>query len=192
MPSCGSLSASRYFHEKCRSDILSAIALSINLKFNSGSLGDVKCCVKGERNIQFSRKLAITFRAVCGVSAFIFCFACNRNAGMVRPVGVSIDAVFVDGAKAGWWQVCTWTVGTQVIHCRIWNKSGLALEDEEFLPYDGGASPAADELKISPDPVFPGPDRIFLSNGRVLLPRSRFGELKKFVDWLNGKTSNPR
>jgi hypothetical protein len=64
--------------------------------------------------------------------------------------------------------------------------------DEEFLPYDGGTQPTGEELKIATYPLFPGPDRIFLINGRVLLPRSRFDELKKFVDWLNGKVVKPR
>ena len=66
------------------------------------------------------------------------------------------------------------------------------LVDEEFLPYDGGPPPTAEELKIASDTTFPGPDRIFLSNNRVLLPQSRFDELKKFVDWLNGKSEQPR
>jgi hypothetical protein len=53
----------------------------------------------------------------------------------------------------------------------------------------------ADELQqltIPSDANFAGPDRIFLANKRVLLPRSRFDELRKFVDWLEGKASAPR
>src|SRR5947207_10987765 len=55
----------------------------------------------------------------------------------------------------------------QAVHCRIWNGVGLVLEDEEFLPYDGGAPPASNELGITTDPSVPGgPDRIFLNSGR--------------------------
>ena len=112
---------------------------------------------------------------------------------MVRPADVPSDATYVAGGKlGGWWQQCALANGGRAVHCRIWNGAGLVLYDEEFLPYDGGASPTADELKVAPEPTFPGPDRIFLSNGRVLLPQSRFGELKRFVDWLKGKTSSPR
>jgi hypothetical protein len=45
----------------------------------------------------------------------------------------------------------------------------------------------AAELTISAEPTFPGPDRIWLLNGRVLLPKSRFADLKNFVDWLKSK-----
>jgi hypothetical protein len=123
--------------------------------------------------------------------ALLLCFACARESAVVRPEGVPPDATYVAGGKVGgWWQQCT--AVNQTVHCRIWNGAGLVLEDEEFLPYDSGALPIADELKISPEPTFPGPDRIFLSNNRVLLPESRFDELKRFVDRLNGKSDQPR
>lgn len=118
--------------------------------------------------------------------------ACAYKSDVVRPDSVQADAVFVRGAKVGWWQQCAAGSSGQPIHCCIWGGAGGVLADEEFLPYDGGPSPTADELKIAPDPTFPGPDRIFLTNNRVLLPQSRFGELKKFVDWLNGKSDQPR
>jgi hypothetical protein len=103
--------------------------------------------------------------------ALIWAFSgCTR---MVRPEGVSADAVFLSGGKVGWWQECTPAKVGHTVHCRIWNGAGLTLEDEDFLPYDGGLAPTAEELKIARDPVFPGPDRIFLANGRILLPRSR-------------------
>ena len=117
---------------------------------------------------------------------------CSRKSSVVRPANVPSEATYVAGAKVGWWQQCEPATGGQPVHCRIWNGAGLNLVDEGFLPYDGGPPPKAEELKISSDPTFPGPDRICLSNGRVLLPQSRFDELKKFVDWLNGKRGQPR
>jgi hypothetical protein len=125
---------------------------------------------------------------------FLFCSACARKADVVRPGGVPPQATYVPGGKlGGWWQQCTRANTSQAVHCQIWNGAGLVLADEEFLPYDGGAPLAANELKISTDPAVPGgPDRVFLSNGTVLLPRSRFDELKKFVDWLKGKAAQPR
>ena len=66
-------------------------------------------------------------------------------------------------------------------------KSSLLKSVAGFLP------PAAGEIRLDGQVVrHPGPDRIVLRNGRILLPSSRFPELKKFVDWLKGKTSSPR
>jgi hypothetical protein len=116
------------------------------------------------------------------------CAACDHTSEPVRPANVPADAVFVRGPRVGWWQQCTWNTGSQSVHCRIWNGVGGVLEDEAFLPYDGGAAPTVDELKIASHPSFAGPDRIFLTNDRILLPESRFVELKRFVDWLQNKS----
>jgi hypothetical protein len=142
-------------------------------------------CKPGMATVSFNKLgIAVTF---------LVCSACARKSDVVRPESVPLEATHVAGGQFnGWWQQCTPANAGQAVHCRIWNAGGLGLKDEEFLPYDGGASPTVDELKITPDPTFPGPDRIFLSNGRVLLPRSRFDELKKFVDWLYGKAAQPR
>ena len=117
--------------------------------------------------------------------------SCGHPYRPVRPSNVPADAVFVLGTKVGWWQQCEPGTSGQPVHCRIWNQGGLVLKDEPFLPYDGGPTPHADELKIVADPLFPGPDRIFLTNDRILLPESRFFELKRFVDWLYDKGGWP-
>jgi hypothetical protein len=115
--------------------------------------------------------MKLTFRSLGAAVTLLVCISCGCEKAVVRPDGVPFDAVFVNGVKGiGWWQQCAHTTSGQVLHCRIWNRGGLVLQDEEFLPYDGGASPTIDELKISPDTTFPGPDRIFLSNGRVPRP----------------------
>ena len=61
---------------------------------------------------------------LCVVGVF-FCSACTRRPDVIRPDGVSIDAVFVRGAKIGWWQQCTPAKADQAVHCRIWNGAGL-------------------------------------------------------------------
>jgi len=104
-----------------------------------------------------------------------------------RPSVVAADAVAVAGSKTVWWQQCTVAEADGSARCRIWNAGGLVLYDEIFLPYDERAQLTKAELTIAPEPTFPGPDRIWLSNGRVLLPKSRFEDLKKFVDWLKSK-----
>jgi hypothetical protein len=130
------------------------------------------------------------FNRVTVTVMLLLCFACTRKSEVVRPERVPSDATYVAGGKlGGWWQECTSVTPGQSVHCRIWNGAGRVLEDEDFLPYDGGTAPAADTLRISTDPSVPGgPDRVFLSNGRILLPRSRFDELKKFIDWLKTVT----
>jgi hypothetical protein len=96
----------------------------------------------------------------------------------------------MSGGKVGWWQNCAAAIDDGNVHCTIWNGAGLVLVDEEFLPYDGGRTPIASELKITADPTFAGPDRVILVNNRVLLP-SGFAELKRFVDSLQGKRKGP-
>jgi hypothetical protein len=133
---------------------------------------------------------AMRLRRLGAAVAMLASFACDKSAS-ARPEGVPAGAAFVNGGKVGgWWQECIPAIGERNVRCHIWNGAGLVLVDE-FLPYDGGPPPIGGELRILPDPTFPGPDRIILTNSRVLLPKSRFEELKKFVDWLNGKSSSP-
>ena len=138
---------------------------------------------------QYRSAMTIKSRGPGMAVAFLLCFACGRTSEVVRPAEVPSEATYVLGGKfGGWWQRCISATGDQALRCSIWNGAGLVLVNEEFMPYDGGAPPSAYELKISTDPAIPsGPDRVFLSNGRVLLPRSRFVEMKIFVDWLEGK-----
>lgn len=142
-----------------------------------------------EKQIQRVRKQY----CCCGVSVLLLlCFVCGCASKVVRPQNVPADAVFVFGAKIGWWQQCIAADVEQRVHCRIWNGAGLVLLDEDILPYDGGPLPKAVELQIDPESTFSGPDRIILVNKRYLLPKSRFEELKKFVNWLEGKSDRPR
>jgi hypothetical protein len=45
--------------------------------------------------------------------------------------------------------------------------------DERYLPLDGGAQPASDQLLISDRPST-GPYEVCLKNGRILVPQSMF------------------
>ncbi len=97
-----------------------------------------------------------------------------------RPPNVPRDAVYVRWSKeAGGWQRCV-TIGRE-IECQIYNQGGIVLEDGEFLPSDGGVPPTAADLSIDPSPPFPGSDRIFLKNHRILIPAARFDELQEFL-----------
>ena len=121
--------------------------------------------------------------AVC----LLLCSACARKSSVVQPEDVSPDATYVAGGKVGgWWQQCLPSTGKGP-HCRIWNRVGLLLWDEEFLPYDQGPLPGSDEIKIPVNGWLSGPDRVCLDNRRVLFPRSKFNELKSWLDGLSNK-----
>ena len=117
--------------------------------------------------------------------ALLLSVSCNHYEEPIRPKDVPADAAYVAGTKVGgWWQQCTIREPHQAPHCRIWNRGGLLLFDEEFLPYDLGPLPIATELQIPTYSWFPGPDRVVLSNKRILFPRSRFDELRRWLDAL--------
>ncbi len=122
-----------------------------------------------------------------GVIVPVFLYlGCSSEPSVVRPEGVAENAIYVAGGGkvGGWWQECKPVKG-QGPHCRIWNRSGLLLWDEEFLPYDQGPTPTPEETKIPARTWFPGPDRVCLGNGRILFPRTKFEELKQWLDELN-------
>ncbi|HEX5226213.1 MAG TPA: hypothetical protein VFW44_00820 [Bryobacteraceae bacterium] len=105
-----------------------------------------------------------------------------------RPQNVPKDAVHV-GPAIGWWQHCTYDSERNVNNCYIWNRGGLILAEGEFVAYDGGGPAKTDELLISD--AESGPDRVSLQNGRILIPKAREAEMKRFVDWLKGKRQTP-
>jgi hypothetical protein len=101
-----------------------------------------------------------------------------------RPQNVSKDAVHVGGA-IGWWQYCTYDPVREVDICHIWNRGGLVLEEGTFVPYDGGPPSKTDALQIAD--VNNGPSEIDLRNGRILIPKAREAELRRFLDRATGK-----
>jgi hypothetical protein len=105
-----------------------------------------------------------------------------------RPQEVSQNAIHVGGA-IGWWQHYAYDPAQNVDICRIWNRGGLILEDGEFVPYDSGSPAKTDELHIVDSET--GPDRIALRNGRILIPKAREAEMKRFLDRLTGKRQTP-
>lgn len=100
-----------------------------------------------------------------------------------RPSSVAANAVYVRGAKTGWWQTCDRNNRGEVF-CTISNAGGVVIQEGKFLPYDGGVSPAQEELCIDASHRWTGPDRICLRNGRILIPESRYADLKQFLDRL--------
>lgn len=132
-------------------------------------------------------------RAVLVFTVLTLLFSCSsRDVPPTRPANVPASATYVPGGKVGgWWQYCAIDDQHQT-HCIVWNAVGLKLHDEVFLPYDQGVAVTEGEAEIASHWEFPGDDRVRLKNGRVLLPRSRFEEVKRFLDRLYGRTSTPR
>lgn len=121
----------------------------------------------------------------------VFFAACLRVESPKRPSNVPEEAVLVgDGKVGGWWQRCRANSETGTVFCEIWNKGGLVLYSEVFLPYDQGPTVTAEELQIRNGGLL-GPDRVCLQNGRILAPKSRFEEMKHFLDWSFGKAPSP-
>lgn len=134
--------------------------------------------------------MAYTFVALTVMLLLMFAWGCSTGASTpARPSGVPAQATYVPGGKVGgWWQHCVADEHLQA-HCSVWNRVGLQLHDEVFLPYDGRPAITQDELSIVSDWEFPGDDRIRLTNGRILLPASRFDELKRLFDRVYGASS---
>lgn len=113
------------------------------------------------------------------LAAILCCLACSRPK---RPTEVPAAAVRVEGAKTGYWQICT-VGGSAQLHCTVWNDGGTVLMDETYLPLDEGPAPQNKELQIRPDEICKGgPYQVCLINGRILLPQSMFERLKAFIE----------
>jgi hypothetical protein len=139
-----------------------------------------------------NRSLSTRIGGIASVGLVSLLSGCAPDSKVVRPSGVPTGATYLPtGIVGGWWQRCTISAAHQPPHCVIWNRGGLVLYDEEFLPADQGSLPTEAELQIPATTWFSGPDRICLADGRVLFPRSRFGELKSWLDELfKGKRIN--
>ncbi|WP_031497556.1 hypothetical protein [Bryobacter aggregatus] len=106
-----------------------------------------------------------------------------------RPQNVPTDAVLVQLAKGGVWQKCNVASATGKNRCQIFNWKGELLYDEIFLPYDQGPTIEFSDLRIPKYAAAVGPDWVCLENGRILLPESRFEQLKEFLDRTTPKDS---
>jgi hypothetical protein len=94
-----------------------------------------------------------------------------------KPLAVTPGAVRVEGAKTGYWQICTIDQRARV-HCTVWNDAGTVLKDETYLPLDEGPAPREAELGIRAGQICSGPYQVCLASGRILLPESQFEQLK--------------
>jgi hypothetical protein len=99
------------------------------------------------------------------------------------PTNVPKTAFLVPNWSGGWFQQCAYDAVSQTDHCRIWNFRGLILYNEQFVPYDAGAAAPTDQLVIVDRGS--GPDRVTLKNGRILIPKSREADLRRFLDRSN-------
>lgn len=127
-------------------------------------------------------------RTINGFACALCLIFSSCNARIERPAIVPAGAVFVAGSKTVWWQACVHSGPDQAPKCKIWNKTGDLMYDEAFKPIDGKKYPLELELKIDPNGRMAGPNGICLLNGRLLLPVSRFAELKQFIESLNQQT----
>jgi len=108
-----------------------------------------------------------------------------------RPANVPSNATLVDQPKGGLWQHCIFDPQTNTDRCQIYNWRGGLLYDEVFLAYDGTGAVVQADLRIPGYAALSGPDRVCLANGRILIPTSRYEEVKRYLDWVTGKRPQP-
>ncbi|MEW5977250.1 MAG: hypothetical protein AB1898_15780 [Acidobacteriota bacterium] len=127
--------------------------------------------------------MAIGVPAVAAIAVGWMILDAHRGELVGRPHAVDDGAVMVRGK---FWQQCFLEDEGARVRCYIWTRRGDLVFDDVFLPFDDGPTPDAADLSISQHNR--NPERlVFLENGRILLPRSRFEEMKAFVEehWVS-------
>jgi len=117
--------------------------------------------------------------------------AASGSCAPQRPSGVPLEARAIKmgpGRDNAVWQRCE-ARGMEEVRCSIWNSAGAILESGRFIPLDGGKPPGpADLAAIRSEPPLDPIAQVTLTNGRILVPESRFEELKRFNETF-GKSS---
>jgi hypothetical protein len=88
------------------------------------------------------------------------------------PPDAPADVHYV-GGKTPLWRHCRVDSSELKVHCKIWTEDRLDF-DEVFVPYDGGPTPSPEELKIFDNQGLNPHVWIYLENGRILIPVSRY------------------
>jgi hypothetical protein len=98
------------------------------------------------------------------------------------PANMPVGSTFIPISKgSGLWQAC-WIEKETLVRCRICNRVGSVMKDDEFIVYRGSAVKRKDELQIVPKG---SPDLICLANGTILIPKTEWRETKEFLDKTN-------
>lgn len=140
----------------------------------SGLAGKVIRAVQGGESMH-----SVCFR-VAGLLVLVF-GGCGCSPPP-RPPGVDPDSTWVESVKGGYWQRCGLTT-REGLRCTIWNQDGTVLVDEPFRSIDGGwATDAAALRRLRTSGPCTGAYQVCLADGRVLLPVSRFEEMKAFIE----------
>jgi hypothetical protein len=114
-----------------------------------------------------------------------------------RPKGVPDDAVFLDLggpkvpiSKGGDWLNCWPEPQEDRDRCRLTRADGTVLYEGDFIPYQGGGSVPASQLRIEPvrtqgDSLWVGfafVPLIHLTNGKILIPIDYYEEAAKLIE----------
>lgn len=130
------------------------------------------------------RSLTITLVAAVAVVATVMIVGLgqgDRAQNPKRPSNVPNGAVAVSIPKSNYlWKYCWYEPADTHDHCRVFNGNGLIVVDDIFDPYDGGPPVQSPELRMDGRRSFG--DWVWLENGRILLPRSNFDQVKKLLD----------
>jgi hypothetical protein len=123
-------------------------------------------------------QLVLAGIAVCGVAFYLTEFVIPNHPS--RPDNVPKSATLVFGGFTHFWHECWYDSAKHLDECRIYNAGRVILQDDVYLPANGGAAISEDQLKIvqgsNPESA------VHLSNGTVLIPQKNFDGIKKDLD----------
>ncbi len=145
-----------------------------------------------------SEKVGLAFGATVAILVFgVVGSYWWANTVPSRPKGVSSNAVFLwapyvgfPGPRRGWWLACSEQLGHN--RCTLSGVDGDVEYEGEFVPYGRKAAIPRDQLSIDAiktrdHKVWVGEalvPLIYLQNGEVLIPASRYEEGKRLLDQL--------
>ena len=101
-----------------------------------------------------------------------------------RPPNVPKGATMVGIPYSVVWDYCWLDNTTNQNRCQIFNKGGNPLYDDVFLRYEGTGPVPQSELRIK---QCAGEQWIVLENNVILIPRTGYERIRKFVDALPHK-----
>ena len=112
-----------------------------------------------------------------------------------RPANISSNGVFLERGSVpfkfsthGDWVDCWRDVSTTVARCRLADEHGTVKFEDDFVPYDVGTTTLPNNLLIDAErtgSLRTDPPLVFLSSGRVLLPKGQLSKAKQLAaEWV--------
>jgi len=107
-----------------------------------------------------------------------YCFTFILSNHPRRPASVPPQATLVFEGGVAFWERCWVDQAIQQNQCQIFNRKGVTLTEDVFLPYQGGGPVPESQLKI-----VSGGDWgvVKLQDGTILIPRTSYDVIRKRI-----------